>query len=241
MLDFYSIDKFDSFSEFLKEAILQERITKKLFSEKIGASYPIVNNWTSGKSIPKKDFRIRIAQYFNVYLEDINRLIEKQKRIVQKENKEKNKKYRNPLPTVDIIIENEREKIVLIERKNYPSGWALPGGFVEYGETLEHAAEREGKEETNLEIEIIVPFKAYSSPQRDPRFHTITYVFIARGEGELKGMDDAKRADWFSKRDIKRLDIAFDHGKIIDDYFEFKKRLKKIGFDLEDFRKLVCF
>ena len=139
--------------------------------------------------------------------------------------------YKNPFPTVDLIIENHKNEILLIERKNIPHGWALPGGFVDYGESLEHAAKREGKEETNLDIELISPFKAYSNPERDKRAHTITFVFIAKGKGEAKGMDDAKQAKWFSIEEIKQLNIAFDHKNIIFDYLKYKNFLKEKALD----------
>ena len=93
-------------------------------------------------------------------------------------------KYRNPFPTVDIIIEildgRRRPGVVLIERRNPPLGWALPGGFVDYGETLEAAAIREAREETSLDVELIGQLGTYSDPSRDPRFHTVSTVFLAR-------------------------------------------------------------
>jgi ADP-ribose pyrophosphatase YjhB (NUDIX family) len=147
--------------------------------------------------------------------------------------------YKNPFPTVDLIIENKKGEILLIERKNIPYGWALPGGFVDYGESLEHAAQREGKEETNLDIELISPFRAYSDPKRDKRTHTITFVFIAKGRGEPKGMDDAKQAKWFSVSEIKELNIAFDHKKIILDYLEYKKLLKEKALDFQTIGKYL--
>ncbi len=129
--------------------------------------------------------------------------------------------YKNPIPTVDIIIEY-KNGIVLIERKNFPFGWALPGGFVDYGEALERAAIREAKEETNLDVKLICQLQTYSDPNRDPRQHTISTVFIAKGEGELKGKDDAKLAKVFKEDEIPE-NLAFDHKKIIEDYFRFKK------------------
>ena len=92
-----------------------------------------------------------------------------------------------PLLTVDIIIRYQ-DGIVLIERKNPPPGWALPGGFVDVGESLEEAAIREAKEETSLDVTLVEQFHAYSKPGRDPRFHTVTMVFIADGKGTLKGV-----------------------------------------------------
>jgi len=128
------------------------------------------------------------------------------------------KAFRNPVPVVDIIIEH-KGGIVLIERKNYPFGWALPGGFVEYGETLEHAAVREAKEETNLRVRLKRQFHAYSDPKRDPRKHTISTVFIAEMRaGALKGKDDALRAEVFTRRTLPK-DVIFDHNLILRDYF----------------------
>ncbi|MGO9614368.1 MAG: NUDIX domain-containing protein [Dissulfurispiraceae bacterium] len=124
---------------------------------------------------------------------------------------------KNPLPTVDIIIEFDKD-IVLIKRKNPPIGWAMPGGFVNYGESLESAAKREAKEETGLNIMIIRQFHAYSAPERDPRFHTITTVFVAKGEGAAKAGDDAAEIGVY-QRDNLPSDIVFDHKDILDDYF----------------------
>lgn len=125
--------------------------------------------------------------------------------------------YRNPIPTVDIIIEYEGN-IVLIKRKNPPEGWALPGGFVDYGETLESAAVREAKEETGLDVELLRQFHTYSDPKRDPRHHTITTVFIARAKGKATAGDDAKEIGIFNKDTLPE-QIAFDHRDILNDYF----------------------
>lgn len=125
--------------------------------------------------------------------------------------------YRNPLPTVDIIIEQEGGGIVLIQRKNPPPGWALPGGFVDYGESLESAAVREALEETGLRVELLRQFHTYSEPDRDPRHHSIATVFVARATGVPKAGDDAARAGVFSL-DTLPDEIAFDHRDIITDY-----------------------
>ena len=101
-------------------------------------------------------------------------------------------KYRNPLLTVDIIIEIVERGIVLIERKNPPHGWAFPGGFVDYGESLEKAAVREAKEETSLDVTLTEQFYTYSDPDRDPRHHTVSTVYIAAADGMPRGADDAK-------------------------------------------------
>src|SRR4030042_343479 len=91
--------------------------------------------------------------------------------------------YQNPTPTVDIIIEVGSKGIILIRRKDPPPGWAIPGGFCDYGESLERAAVREAKEETNLDVELKSQFHTYSDPARDPRHHTISTVYVARGQG----------------------------------------------------------
>lgn len=127
------------------------------------------------------------------------------------------KEYKNPLPTVDIIIETNNG-IVLIKRKNPPYGWALPGGFVEYGESLEEAAKREAKEETGLDVQLIRQFHTYSDPKRDERFHTITTVYIARAEGTPKASDDAMDVAVFTRETLPE-QIAFDHREILEDYF----------------------
>ncbi len=129
--------------------------------------------------------------------------------------------YRNPFPTVDVIIE-VGEKIVLIERKNPPLGWALPGGFVDYGERVEEAAVREAREETGLEVELVCLFGVYSDPGRDPRFHTLTTVFVARAEGKPQGADDAARAALFAPHEIPFAKLVFDHSQIIADYLKWK-------------------
>ena len=124
--------------------------------------------------------------------------------------------YRNPFPTVDIIIRRGAE-VVLIERKNPPMGWALPGGFVDYGESLEMAAAREALEETALSLKDLRQFRAYSDPGRDPRQHNISFVFTASAEGNLAGGDDAARAAWFPL-DALPSPLCFDHGQILEDY-----------------------
>lgn len=126
--------------------------------------------------------------------------------------------YRNPFLTVDIIIEIPGRGILLIERKNPPYGWALPGGFVDYGESLEDAARREAKEETGLYLEGLRQFRAYSDPERDPRHHTVTVVFTARGLGEPRAADDAKHLEIFPVGGLPDV-MAFDHARILADYF----------------------
>ncbi len=129
--------------------------------------------------------------------------------------------YQNPIPTVDIIVEVEMNGIILIKRKNPPYGWAIPGGFVDYGESLEEAAVRETKEETNLDVKLIKQFHTYSDPKRDPRHHSISTVYIARAEGVPKAKDDALEVGIFDESNLPD-EIAFDHRSILKDYFRKK-------------------
>ena len=128
------------------------------------------------------------------------------------------KSYRNPFPTVDIIIEIQGG-IVLIERKNPPYGWALPGGFVDYGETLESAAIREAREETQLDINNLILLGCYSDPDRDSRMHTISTVFIAEGSGTPRAADDAVNLAVFPVESIPK-QLCFDHAGILEDYIK---------------------
>ncbi|HEC78621.1 MAG TPA: NUDIX hydrolase [candidate division WOR-3 bacterium] len=125
--------------------------------------------------------------------------------------------YRNPIPTVDIIIESA-DGVILIKRKNPPYGWAIPGGFIDYGESAEEAARREAREETGLEIKELKQFHTYSAPDRDPRHHTISVVFTAKAEGRPIAGDDAAELGIFTKDTLPE-QLAFDHRKILEDYF----------------------
>jgi len=127
--------------------------------------------------------------------------------------------YQSPLPTVDIIIEMGTKGIVLIKRKNPPFGWAIPGGFVDYGESLEAAAVREAKEETHLDVNLIRQFHTYSDPKRDPRHHSISTVYVAKGNGVPKAEDDAGEIGIFIESNLPD-EIAFDHRSILNDYFK---------------------
>jgi ADP-ribose pyrophosphatase YjhB (NUDIX family) len=127
--------------------------------------------------------------------------------------------YKNPIPTVDIIIEIEQKGIVLIKRKNPPYGWAIPGGFVDYGESLEEAAHREAREETNLDVELVRQFHTYSDPKRDPRHHSISTVYISKAKGIPQAKDDAIEIGIFNELNLPN-DIAFDHRSILIDYFK---------------------
>ena len=130
------------------------------------------------------------------------------------------KNQRNPFLTVDAIIEIDGG-IVLIKRKNPPSGWAIPGGFVDYGEALEDAIAREAKEETGLDIQLIRQFHTYSNPERDPRHHTVSTIFIATAAGKPKAADDAQDVGIFTADNLPE-DLAFDHRQILKDYFSSK-------------------
>lgn len=132
--------------------------------------------------------------------------------------------YRNPAPTVDIIIElidRPGRPIILIERKNPPLGWAIPGGFVDYGEAIETAARREAKEEIGLDVHLIEQFYVYSDPDRDPRQHTISIVFIATATGEPQAADDAKNVGIFELWQLPS-NLCFDHDKIMQDYCQYR-------------------
>lgn len=131
--------------------------------------------------------------------------------------------YRNPFPTVDVIIELP-QGIVLIERKNPPFGWALPGGFVDYGESLEDAAVREALEETSLRVGNLRLVGCYSDPARDPRQHNISTVFAASADGVPRAADDAAALAVFPLNSLPPA-LCFDHARIVDDY----RRLKEAG------------
>lgn len=132
--------------------------------------------------------------------------------------------YRNPTPTVDIIIElidQPDRPIVLIERKNPPYGWAIPGGFVDYGESVETAARREAAEETGLTVELIKQFFVYSQPDRDPRQHTLSVVFLATATGTPQAADDATNLGVFHGYNLPD-PLCFDHGQILRDYYRYR-------------------
>ena len=129
-------------------------------------------------------------------------------------------KPRNPLVTVDAIIEMNGG-VILIRRKNPPPGWAIPGGFVDYGESLEEAVVREMKEETCLDITLVRQFHTYSAPGRDPRHHTVSTIFIATATGSPEAADDAADIGIFTQETLPE-EIAFDHRQVLEDYFNKK-------------------
>jgi 8-oxo-dGTP diphosphatase len=130
-------------------------------------------------------------------------------------------KLKSPFLTVDAIIEY-KGGIILIKRSNPPLGWAMPGGFVDYGESLEDAVIREAKEETNLDIYDLKQLHTYSDPRRDPRFHTVCTVFIANGKGTPRAGDDAAGIRVVSPKELKTIYFAFHHGLVLEDYLKFK-------------------
>jgi len=134
------------------------------------------------------------------------------------------RKYRNPAPTVDVLIELEGRpgELVFIERANEPQGFALPGGFVDEGEWVADAAVREVKEETGLDVELVELFHVYSDPARDRRRHTVSIVFIGRARGEPVGGDDAARAVVCRPEELPG-PLVFDHARIVDDYAEYRR------------------
>ncbi|WP_067259919.1 NUDIX domain-containing protein [Methanobrevibacter cuticularis] len=128
--------------------------------------------------------------------------------------------YKKPSLTVDIVIFNKKNEFLLVKRKNEPfkDYWVIPGGFVDYGETTDNAAIREAKEETGIDITIDKLFGVYSDPNRDPRGHTITIVYLAIGNIEdAKAGSDAAKAKIHSWNDLSSLELGFDHKKILDD------------------------
>jgi len=130
--------------------------------------------------------------------------------------------YRNPKPTVDAVIELPGERIVLIRRKNPPLGWALPGGFVDEGEALDHACVREAKEETGLDVTLVSQLFTYSDPKRDPRQHTLSTVFHATATEEPVGADDAAEARTFPI-DALPAELCFDHAEILRDFLHYRR------------------
>lgn len=130
-----------------------------------------------------------------------------------------------PLLTVDIVIEliDRRDRpIVLIQRRNEPLGWALPGGFVDVGETVEQAATREAREETGLIVDLRQLLGCYSDPQRDPRGHTVSIVYVATARGEPEARDDARAVGLFNAAYTPPL--VFDHARILADYLARARR-----------------
>lgn len=160
---------------------------------------------------------------------DVEKILieETRERIISKMEKEKQdikvEKFsmKRPLLTVDALVSNEDNKILLIKRKNPPHGWALPGGFVDYGETVETAVVRELLEETGLTANSISLFDVFSEPKRDPRSHTVSIAYDIQGwQGTPKAADDAKEVGWFTLEEVNNMEIAFDHKDIINHFLQ---------------------
>lgn len=231
-----------SFTQPFEEFLQKSRGVRRFGSAALDLAYvacgryegffePYLKPWdTAAGSLLVNESGGKITDYFgNTYHPFMDTIVasngfihEEMLEILKTKHPETFKPFRNPLPAVDIIIEYQ-EGIVLIERKNPPLGWALPGGFVEYGERAEEAAIREAKEETNLDIKIKKLLGCYSDPKRDPRFHTLSIVYIAEGQGNLKGQDDAKRAETFKITNIPWEALVFDHHQILKDYLQTLK------------------
>jgi 8-oxo-dGTP diphosphatase len=144
--------------------------------------------------------------------------------------------YRNPAPTVDVIIEllhHPHRPIVLIERHHPPLGWALPGGFVDYGESVETAAQREALEETSLQVTLVEQLAVYSDPRRDPRKHTLSVVFLATATADPVAADDAKSAVAYNPWEMPA-NLCFDHDRILRDYWQYRfyGRRPRFGTDV---------
>lgn len=141
-----------------------------------------------------------------------------------------------PLLAADIIIELQDQPgrpIVLIERKNPPYGWAIPGGFVDVGERIETAAVREAKEEVCLDVNLKALLGLYSDPARDERGHTVTAVYVAEAKGEPQAADDAKNLALFEIEDLPE-QLAFDHAQVLEDYKKFRKTGQVVEINISD-------
>lgn len=165
-----------------------------------------------GSSLKEIIFCLYDREAFEVFDKGLIRYLEHALEVLQN----------GPFVTVDAIIEINGG-IVIIKRSNPPFGYALPGGFVDYGESLEDAVVREAKEETGLSLLELRQFHTYSQPQRDPRFHTIGTVFLAKAQGTPKAGDDAASLEVIKLDEIHALDFAFDHKKILQDYINYKE------------------
>lgn len=129
------------------------------------------------------------------------------------------------------LVDRPGRPIVLIERKNPPYGWAIPGGFVDIGESVEDAAIREALEETALKVKLSRLLGIYSDPARDPRGHTASAVYIAQAQGEPRAQDDAENVGIYALDELPTR-LAFDHARILDDYRRFRQTGRMPSFSL---------
>ncbi len=129
---------------------------------------------------------------------------------------------RNPFPTVDVVVERGDGRILLVRRSNPPIGWALPGGFIDYGESAEAAARREVEEECGVGVLLTDLLGVYSRPDRDPRHHTLTVVYVGRSRDPVRPGDDAADVQEFSLDSLPE-DLVFDHAQIVRDYAHLKE------------------
>jgi len=221
----------------LKKEKTFKMASKKFFHQQMKHSHTIsffISNRKTGKLHPGEISRISIEEIIGQYFKETN---VKEFKLVFTEKKDMDKcveimepvlvnlaskTFKNPYPAADTIISIEGG-VVMVYRKNPPSGWAIPGGFINCGESAEEAAVREAKEETGLDIDHLALFGVFSDTERDPRFHTISIVYTGKGRGTPKSGDDASKVAIFSKNDLPG-DIAFDHKKILNQYFK-KRRI----------------
>jgi ADP-ribose pyrophosphatase YjhB (NUDIX family)/O-acetyl-ADP-ribose deacetylase (regulator of RNase III) len=209
------------------------KIAKKL---RVGSiAFPALGACGLGRFPYEASAKIMSQEVFKYFRENANRCLKKiffallekrayahfRKNVLSYLEYIQGKIRQGPFCTVDVIIQLNNG-IVLVKRKNPPFGWAIPGGFVDYGEPLEEAACREAKEETGLSLRNLRQFHTYSCPERDPRFHTVSTVFIAKAKGKPKAATDAAAIHVFDQKKLPK-ELAFDHAQILRDYLLWKK------------------
>ena len=201
------------------------------------------SNWKQQVPKPVQDFIYkhngieRIKRWYEMPQEET----QKQKQQQEQQQEKTSRKFANPTPTTDIIIEYGGG-IILIERKNKPYGWALPGGFHEVGLSSQENAAKEAKEETGLDIDIQYLLGVYSNPKRDPRLHTMSVTWVAKGIGRLQAGDDAKNARIFKEHQIPWAQLQFDHDQMLMDYYKKQEyKTKTLYGSLNSSRYILPF